>query len=1029
MIVSEDFKKIFGVKYYDVICKYVEVIQNALDNYDVVIFMARKAYCFYKALKKIGLLVDNDKCTIFSSRVATYSNLDFSDKSVAVFEDVVVLGESLSEVINEAVFTDIKLDVYILACSKDFYENHEQSSIGNKFYSSLIIDSNELLELATLITNFIVYEMIPYNTDYPIYSFAFDDVDELKAIFYSNNYCSITDLIHSKNSFVEEGIIPLNERVLSKMLPEKVLDGTICKLRVYIDLKDNYCYLTPITIISKIPQNELNTIYKNMFGNANNSIVNSDINSLELKNKFKIICYKLSEKLFNSVYENILSEFVVEKINSEEELFTTKIKELNKITICESELMSYRTSLINDVSLYNSLGYSYDLLIENFCFNEKYISEFKREFITFDDIKDKLSIVTQDQTKLKILGSLILDVFVDNGVIVPRICFDDGYVFRKFKFGEVAKLTSYDFRLFAIFLGMYSDFIERTLDKTEIEKISVIFFRKYNNNFDVSNNEAEAYRICFSKFGPRMSSSSLLYRVSQGQALTDKLFDLDLIDKSNDKYNVITINQEDQFNKVGTMAQNIFARKLEKLYKYYTTAITKQPDAPVFALVNSYIRLLTLIAIGNNEKDKILSLIAEIDLIKCKKLNKIGNIKIIINALNSIIDGVLSGVWKYHCYLNENLLGDLFKLIVTSNNESNSLLAIDVFLEMALSDHPIKEKSFFNEIGEFLSETAIFFFHLCKYCNIKPHDDYTKTPYKNIIFSNKFDVIHNKYKEIFSRSNSEVHEFISQHINWIDNSANRIFDEYNIYDKTSSLQYEQYSECVVIFNINSKVILNKKYGEHRYFKHEDLLIFPVCNDTKEMVLDYVCHSLDDVDIKVLYYSSKNENRLLHAHSTCFSGEKFIEEVHTIVDFLRSNANSTISKEIYIMPKNDFNKKNFGTQKLSFRFIDSKLYSEGKNIYKYIFNNKEKDDSKMEIKNLTVNGNFYNIEKLTGNLDLLAEQCPDDKVKLYVESAQDAVQKKDEKKLNECLKWLGDNAIDFLKDVGATFIVELLKSGL
>ena len=69
-------QEIFPNKYYQEVLKYKEQISELFVKYDVVIFMARKAICFYKAMVINEMLPIPKNCTIYSSRILTYSNLE-----------------------------------------------------------------------------------------------------------------------------------------------------------------------------------------------------------------------------------------------------------------------------------------------------------------------------------------------------------------------------------------------------------------------------------------------------------------------------------------------------------------------------------------------------------------------------------------------------------------------------------------------------------------------------------------------------------------------------------------------------------------------------------------------------------------------------------------------------------------------------------------------------------------------------------------------------------------------------------------
>ena len=84
---------------------------------------------------------------------------------------------------------------------------------------------------------------------------------------------------------------------------------------------------------------------------------------------------------------------------------------------------------------------------------------------------------------------------------------------------------------------------------------------------------------------------------------------------------------------------------------------------------------------------------------------------------------------------------------------------------------------------------------------------------------------------------------------------------------------------------------------------------------------------------------------------------------------------------------------------------------------------------MNVTNFNVHGNMYNFEQITGDLNLLDTQCNDPEVQKRIKDAKDAAEKKDDSKLKACLKWLGENALDFISGVGANVLAELIKKSI
>lgn len=92
-----NFSDVFSVEYMEIITKYKSHIQKLLSMYDIVIFMARKAICFYKAMVVNGEIIPNEKCMVLSSRILSYNVIKkFKGKRIAIIDDVVVKGKSIS---------------------------------------------------------------------------------------------------------------------------------------------------------------------------------------------------------------------------------------------------------------------------------------------------------------------------------------------------------------------------------------------------------------------------------------------------------------------------------------------------------------------------------------------------------------------------------------------------------------------------------------------------------------------------------------------------------------------------------------------------------------------------------------------------------------------------------------------------------------------------------------------------------------------------------------------------------------------
>ena len=94
----------FPVDYRDIIRGYIAQIETIISNYDVVVFMARKAICFYHALKSVDAFDNTETAVIFSSRALTYNEL--SKFKELHFKDIKVIKMST----YYSVFIQVKVD-------------------------------------------------------------------------------------------------------------------------------------------------------------------------------------------------------------------------------------------------------------------------------------------------------------------------------------------------------------------------------------------------------------------------------------------------------------------------------------------------------------------------------------------------------------------------------------------------------------------------------------------------------------------------------------------------------------------------------------------------------------------------------------------------------------------------------------------------------------------------------------------------------------------------------------------------------
>ena len=1020
MIINNDIKTVFGDKYYEQICSYIELIQKVINKYDMVIFMARKAYCFYKALKKQGLINAKD-CIIRSSRAVTYLDTDFEGKNIAIIEDVVILGESLSEVIQEGGLEFFNPDIYMLACSQEFF--NKANRINKDYYACCIYEKTELLELATLITNFIVYSMVPYNSDFPQFSWKDMKSSDIELVINDEHFIDISDFVNCNKENVIQGAFVFYDNSL--------LNGNsilTIKVRVYIDKETKVGYFVPIVFFSEINKNDLDWIWQQLFTNKSGSFVFLKNKGIEAKNKYKIVIYKLSEHLMKWLITK--KDFSgIKKVNIEGELFNNRLPE----TVISEQLFNPKSLTICDLKnkLYDSLAYAYDVIIENFSYSSKLYEEFNSNYISLIDIEEKVSIVDNREPNTRIVSSIILDVLIDNGVVVPRtVIKNDDSINRIFKFGEVANLTEYDFRMFAMVLSEYSKCFNRGLDKTELEKISVLFFRFFNRNFDVNKNMSEAYRICYSKFGPRISNSKTQYAVTVGSTLFEKLAENHLLDRTGDnKIEIIDPFQNEELNKVRPHERYLFADQLFKLYTYYNKFKANDPNNTIFNYINTYIRLLTLLSIGNEEKDKILSLLAEVNLVKGIKKYWGNNIEYFFKRFDGIIDGILSGVWKYFCYKKQDLLPELFNGMFLHAEEENVLYVMGKYLE--LINGKISNDNCFDELGEYLFEVCIFYIYLCDVFEHRKHADFSSSLYRYFL-SNNFLNVKEYYRKALNIQ--DKNDFIQENLRRIDIKASNIIDKYIMLGDNLKNHYDCYDKCLVIFKINGEELPHLSFNDFHAYRFNNYYLIPIDQNNENFVLSTVCASLNDDHIRFMLYYSHDKNMLFYATTTALYGSVFLDEINRYIRNIVDNKYLLSNKE-FICVSNESHRY-YPHNDISIEYFKSKNIEEQLSLYWYRFQKKRKNTNEKGVINMNIeNAEFNNSQMIVfesldlkeANFQQLINNSGNAETAEKVVEAKEAYYKKNKTNFNKCMNWLWKNSTDLIVKFGSSLLIEYIKS--
>lgn len=681
----------FPTEHHELILRYKDTLPKVLKDYDVAIFMARKAICFYKALVLGGFVEKPVSCEILTNRALTYNIFEkIKNKKVVVIDDVKIKGASINKTLKTLSEKGIKADVYLMTQAI----NEEPILNGvNVIESFSLLSESNTKQLSKHIADFIAASICPYNIDQPIYSFDSLDSEAINDFVKQFNLIDISSGLQKKYG-IKNYILEIPRNSFSDEILGKYV--TLCKIRfLHGEYRGKSTFLaTPFILFDEMNYSELSEAFLKFENDKVSNFIHNENEKIIYENKLKILSYAISAQLMNSFLETHEIMGVRRLDSNDNFVFFEDV--LSMITPSPSSF-SFDMPLHNLDTKYNYtftsnqyLQLTYDFLYsENMKQSEYCDSEEKPslDLLILSNLENYITNSASGEFDSLIFSSIV-DVLIDIGVLIPTIvhhCRNDTIV-RAYKSGEVYALNEEHFKLFTYMLSKYLESLKHdSLGRIEFEKLCVIFFgiaieKKILGFSDVSDLD-DTYSICYSKFGPRVSMSGRKYEAGESTTLASKLLrktyietdtmkiekgtpsssdDIsdDLVEtfeeyESHSKYKVEPLGTEGIREPSWLGDAERFAKSFSRIYR---NLFDKETGELVFDEVRnmhvySYSELLTLMAIGLNKKEQLLSLLAEVHLFNERGLT--GGIERILIKHQEIFDGLVSGMWKYACYAQQ----------------------------------------------------------------------------------------------------------------------------------------------------------------------------------------------------------------------------------------------------------------------------------------------------------------------------------------------------------------------------------------
>lgn len=587
---------VFPDKFFDISYSYVRKLQEILTRYDVVIFMARKAICFYKALLLNGAIKNDYSCKVYSSRILSYNIWDeLSGGKVALVDDVVIHGSSVNDAREILLKHGIIVDIYISAWMDNDFKKDEDgqnfSSLRENLQEPFVyLDETDIYSYANYITRYIEASMVPYNIDQPIVLIEYGD-EELDDFMHEHRLTNITSTAQKKYG-IENKVIHYSGEILRPIIGgvNVNLDEVCIKLRVFHDLESHQLMIFPIILFPIISTKTIDYIYRYIQTEKLDEFIwNEDVGVIE-ENRTKVLLYAMNHYVLSRFLwcERIHGrDFQYIGIDSNENILFSKgllnsdyIKSslIEKISALQMPYKWEQKTQIRQLFFNEYLGIAYVMIFGGInCGEEGEAQRFfdakgnliRKKVITHQCLYEKLrkyalskqKSAEAEQTNSEVdfcIVSNIIDVLIDRGMLVPILVHtQDNGIVRAYRCGEIARLTDKEFDLFSYMLARYAsykwengDLIEKKVDnekhvgKIEAEQLCVLFFRKaakerlFGSLYDETDGADDTYSVYYSAFGPLVSKTKgKKYEVQDKESLFDNLEIYGLVHKLNkDEY-------------------------------------------------------------------------------------------------------------------------------------------------------------------------------------------------------------------------------------------------------------------------------------------------------------------------------------------------------------------------------------------------------------------------------------------------------------------------------------------------------------
>lgn len=487
-------KDVFDSHYLPLLHEYVNEVNSLMEKCDVLVFVARKAACFYYALRRNDLVANPQSraCEVFNSRILDLGRYDLLEgKHVALIDDVAISGNSIEAAAKSMSMHAIEPVIHLAAIS-------ERAS-DHSLFASLArvprLEHGNLLKLAKQINAYVDSSMVSNNVDSPVYYASFESAEAADDFFHLLPSLEVTSSMQRKNR-IRSRTVCLNVPYFEDTSFGK---GSTFKIRMYLKNGHTEVALIPFILMPEMPYKNVLKIYHHLKKEYSSNYFEDEATG---ENALYITQYLLSDLLVRSFVDYCeIGKSTKKSIEREQSTFGCSVKRdvsgcLGAVQVLNADYRLAKGFLLSE---------KYQQCLDYILYSLNSITLDGANYFSVEDIGRFLfqeEPYIGSKTRV-VVFSAILDMLIDQGVLVPSIkLLPSGKLARVYRQGEIANLTLHELKGFAVFLSLYMEEGD-AISKRECELVFAAYFLHAHVHFPgVDDSNRRAYSVLPSWSGP-----------------------------------------------------------------------------------------------------------------------------------------------------------------------------------------------------------------------------------------------------------------------------------------------------------------------------------------------------------------------------------------------------------------------------------------------------------------------------------------------------------------------------------------------